>query len=230
MSFSICIPCYEMHGKGLKYLKRLMQSIFEQSKTDWEVIISDDSVNTDIKDYTLSLNDDRIKYVKNESGKKVSSANINNAIKHSTKRIIKPIFQDDFIKSKRALEDIELHVNTSERLWGATGFIHTDAEETSFFRYMFPSLNNSLLSGVNTIGCPSNIFFLRECNIFFDENLKWLMDCEFYYRLNKCSYPLFINFPLMVTRIWDESVSNEVTNDEKMEELTYVLRKHNVQS
>jgi glycosyltransferase involved in cell wall biosynthesis len=228
MKISICVPTYEMYGKGLIFLKRLIKSVLDQTHNDWELIISDDSKNTEIKEYIISINDNRIKYIKNEDNRKISSVNLNNAIKNASGEIIKPIFQDDFIYDKNCLYQISSIMSTSNRVWGSCGFVHTDEFETFFCRYMLPSINPHLLQGVNTLGCPSNIFFLKSCDQFFDEALQWLMDCEFYYRLNTLSFPVFINSPLMATRIWNDSVSNHITDEIKINESNYVKGKFNV--
>lgn len=228
MKVSICVPTYEMYGKGLNFLKRLVKSVFEQTYSDWELVISDDSKNNEIKDYINSIQDSRIKYIKNNSEKKVSSVNINNAIKNSSGLLIKPIFQDDFIYNKDCLYAIVTNITQTNRIWGSCGFVHTDEHETSISRYMIPALTPNLLFGVNTIGCPSNIFFLKSLNQLFDENLQWLMDCEFYHRLNQLSAPIFITAPLMVTRVWNDSVSNHVSEEVKINENNYIKGKYNV--
>ena len=47
--FSVCIPCYEMSGKGHKYLEHNLNQLVIQDFKNFEVIISDQSVNNKIK-------------------------------------------------------------------------------------------------------------------------------------------------------------------------------------
>jgi glycosyltransferase involved in cell wall biosynthesis len=167
----------------------------------------------------------KIKYIKNDSVKKSSSINVNNAIRHATGDIIKPIFQDDFINDPTCFEEINRAVENGAK-WGATGFVHTDEYGNNRTRFMLPYYNKNMGIGVNTIGCPSNIFFTKDCNELFDENLEWLMDCEFYYRMQKKHPMTVINKILMVTRIWGNSVSYELSEEIKQNEALYVSNKH----
>ena len=47
--FSVCIPCYEMSGKGHKYLEHNLNQLVIQDFKNFEIIISDQSVNNKIK-------------------------------------------------------------------------------------------------------------------------------------------------------------------------------------
>ena len=49
--FSICIPAY----KNIAYLKRLLKSINEQTFTDFEVIITDDSSDSSVENLLQQL-------------------------------------------------------------------------------------------------------------------------------------------------------------------------------
>ena len=62
MKVSICIPTYEANGLGVKLLKTLIDSIIIQTYPNIEIIISDHSINDEIKKYTELLNLDNLKY------------------------------------------------------------------------------------------------------------------------------------------------------------------------
>lgn len=224
---SVCIPCYDMYGKGVAYLEQLLHSIKRQNYSNYEVIVSDDSTSDKLKNVCLSFN--KIKYVKNLLYKTSSSINMNNAILNASGDIIKPMFQDDYLSDESTLSYINNRFSLNgDLVWGATGFSHTDENNTEFQQYMTPVWNNDIIKGVNTIGGPSNIFFKRNCGELFDEDLVWLMDCEFYYRLNKYSPMNVINKMCSVTRIWGDSVTHHVSEEIKKLELNYVLKKHNL--
>ena len=95
---SICIPTYEMKGKGVEHLKQLLDSLCNQTYRRFEVVISDDSKDDVIRDFLAGADYKLdIHYLKHDSDKKSASANINHAIRHAKYPIIKPIFQDDWI-------------------------------------------------------------------------------------------------------------------------------------
>ena len=101
---SICIPCYEMSGKGHKYLEHNLNQIVSQNYKNFEVIISDQSQDNKIKilckKYKEKIN---IKYFLNKDGKKQASANTNFAMKKASGQVIKIIFQDDYLYTNKAL-------------------------------------------------------------------------------------------------------------------------------
>jgi GT2 family glycosyltransferase len=81
MKMSIAIPCYEMNGRGVEMLSHSLSVLKQQTFTDFEVVVSDHSVDNDI--YNICQNQKllNIKYIRNEQKRGSSSANINNAIK-----------------------------------------------------------------------------------------------------------------------------------------------------
>jgi len=83
MKLSICIPTYEMHGRARELLKRSFDMLKKQTYKDFEVIISDNSIDDVIKNLCedptyQSLN---IKYAR--SSRMGASVNTNEAIKRA---------------------------------------------------------------------------------------------------------------------------------------------------
>ena len=79
---SICIPTYEMKGKGAEYLSYSFNVLYQQTFKDFEIIISDHSESDAIKDLCTQWNSIlNIKYIRNQYKRGNSSANTNNAIK-----------------------------------------------------------------------------------------------------------------------------------------------------
>lgn len=218
-----------MNGSGSLYLFQLLKSIKSQTYTNYEVIISDHSKNNEIEDAVSKVTSMDIKYLRYEENRGKSSCNINNAIRHSTGSIIKPMFQDDFIINRNMLTHINAAYESNLDIkWGGVGFIHIDKDNALKYDNptMIPRLNPNIVVGVNTFGCPSVCFFKKNDDILFDEELVWLMDCEFYHRLF-LSYgePHIINSYDVAVRQW-ESFTSEVSNAVKKSEDIYVKKKH----
>lgn len=226
---SICIPTWEQNGFGAKYLFKLLETIKTQTYKDFEIVISDHSVNNIILDvvnqYSHLMN---ILYVKNNQKLGNSPHNTNNAIKNSNGEIIKIMFQDDFFFSDNSLEIIVNQFNKPEVNWVVNGCNHTDSDNTSFNRFMIPKWNDLIYKGVNTISSPSVLSFRKNDNIYFDENLVMLMDCEIYYNLyKKYGLPTIITETLITNRMHQ----NQISSNYKLninDEINYVKKKYNI--
>lgn len=232
---SICIPCYEMKGNGVVYLNELMNSITAQTFKDYEIIITDHSQNDNIEQYLrqkYSGSGIKIKYTRHNYKRGNSSANVNMAIKQAKGKWIKPMFQDDVFYSSLSLEKIVRESYLSECGWSGCGFNHISSTNQIYpgpkHKPQIPIMHENLLVGKNTFGCPSILFFKNDDNLF-DEELIWLMDCDFIYSLyKKYGNPTIIKDYLVSVRIWESSVSSQVRNDETItkKEHDYVLEKY----
>jgi len=220
---SVCIPCYQMYGKGTLFLNQLLDSLCKQVFKDFEVVISDQSKDSDaIKNCFLTYSDKlNIKYIRHTGAS--ASSNMNNAIKNASYEIVKPLFQDDFLLNPYALYEASL----CQTGWGVSSFVHTNKNNSRYFRKMTPSWNDSIIKGINTIGCPSVIYFNKSTATFFDEKLEWLMDCEFYYQLYLLyGEPQISQSIHTCIRLWENSVTHHVTAATKEKEDRYIGKKH----
>ena len=179
---SVIIPVYNVE----KYLRKCLDSIINQTLKDIEIIIVNDC-STDnslqiIEEYKQK--DDRIVFVDLKQNKGVSNAR-NEGIKLSTGHYIAFIDADDFLEK-----------NYIEKL----SETEADISICSFYKeYFFKSEKNivvnmktsktkdeficDLLSFQKAAGCVwGKLFdakFLKENNLFFDDNLKLAEDAEF---------------------------------------------------
>lgn len=214
--FSICIPCYEMKGLGATYLKWSFEMLKIQTFTDFEIVVADHSIDNSIEricqDYTKYF---PITYLKNSIKRGNSSANINVAISHAKGKWLKILFQDDYLINEHSLmEHFEMLKNESNK-WFACGTEHTQNGQ-ELIRPHEPSYHSKIYLGKNTIGAPSNITFPNNENPeLFDEKLIWLMDCEFYRRLElRYGWPILSPKILIVNRIGDHQVTNTLIHDQ----------------
>lgn len=228
---SVCIPTYEMKGMGLAYLFQLLKSIKKQTYKNYEIVISDHSQNSEIEEAVSLVTTMDIKYHRYEENRGKSSCNLNNAIQHSTGDIIKPMFQDDVIVNDELFSKIAFLYETDPNVtWGGFGFVHIDKDNNAI-EYpnvpLIPRMNDNLVTGVNTFGCPSACFFKKQLpDTLFDEKLVWLMDCEFYHKLNLLfGAPTIVGDYDIAVRIW-ESFTADVSEEVKQFEDKYVKTKH----
>jgi hypothetical protein len=226
--FSIAIPTYEMHGRGVEFLEFNFKILEIQSFKDFEIIISDHSSNNDIKvlcDKWSNRLD--IKYYKNINGIGKSSTNINHAIKNSSGEWIKIIFQDDFLMDNESLEKIFYHIKHNKGTkWVVTACEHT-RDGINMFRPFYPKWNERMHLGINTFSSPSVLTIKNEDIIYFDERLVNLMDVEYYKRMyDKYGEPHYIMDISVVNRVWENSVTNTLPNDIKQRETQMMIERY----
>lgn len=234
MKISIAIPAYEYNGFGTECLEYSFTQMKEQLFEDFEVVISDQSVDYKIRDLCNSWRRKlHIKYIHN---KKTGNAaqNMTNAVSNCEGDWIKILCQDDYLaysdsmlKISKIIDEIEAVPNYKYN-WLATGYIHTP-DRKNFERYHAPQLHEHIAL-VNTIGTPSctafrNIKPMPE----FDTNLSYYYDCEYYYRFWKqYGDPFFHNDVTIVNYIWNKAYTAKVDDILIDKEETYIRTKHNL--
>ncbi len=213
---SIIVPTYEMYGRGVEFLNELMNSIDEQIFVPYEVIVTDDSEDDEIRKY-CSLNN--IQYYKHP-GPKGACRNFNYGLSKATGDIIKPMFQDDQFQSKDCLKLIsqmksEWCCLTSAHIGGRTD--HIPYAETDILE---------LAKGRNTYGSPSAVAWRNNKGTVFDESLIWLFDCDLYARMVLIyGPPEFIDAKVLI-REWEGSVTNTIGRGQiRVTELEYIIEK-----
>lgn len=212
---SITIPTYEMNGVGSFYINESLQYLEKQTFKIFEVVISDHSYNDDIKNICSKFNKLNIKYIKNEKNRGSSSANLNNAIINSKYNIIKFLMQDEYIINENALLDINNCFDDENVNWVATGFFNGDIKNK-----MIPFYNDRIIYGNNTIGSPSIVSIRKTKDLcFFNPDLIWLMDCDYYKRLfDKWGNPTIIKDAKIFINHHPNQVTNIIDNNRKEKE------------
>jgi glycosyltransferase involved in cell wall biosynthesis len=207
---SICIPTYQQANK----LLILFRSIEEQSFRDFEVIVTDDSIDNLVEELCMSEFNFSIQYHRN-SPSKGSPENWNTAISLAKGEWIKLIHHDDYFYNAKSLATF---VEESDRFpetryfYCRSSILDTNSGNqysysvdplianriSEFSAYLFPK---------NIIGSPSTTFFKREINVFYDNSLIWLVDVEYYCRILKSNSVRKIDSFLITTSISEEQLS-----------------------
>ncbi len=220
---SICIPTYEMHGKATELLTRSFNMLKKQTYKNFEIIISDNSEDDVIKN--LCKNPDyqslNIKYFQNP--RKGLAPNTNEAIKKASGQLIKILFMDDFLANENSLKDI---VDNFKGNWLVSGCGH-DKGDGKIFNIHFPIYNRNMHLGKNTIGSPSVLTIKNEDIMFFDENLSWVVDCDYYKRLyDKYGKPDILNKVNVIIGLGEHQTTNHLENKSKQREYLYIEKKY----
>lgn len=232
--FSIAIPTYEMNGYGVKFLDFSLNILNKQTFKDFEIIISDHSINNNnIKNLCDKWSNTlTIKYFKNPNNIGNSSSNINNAIKECNGKWIKFLFQDDFLYNDKSLFNLKNHIKKNKnKEWFATSSEHS-VDGYNMLNTFTPKWSRNIHLGNNTISSPSVITIKNNKikNYLFNEDLMWLMDVEYYRRMyDVYGEPCYFYDINVVNRTWENSVSNTLNDEIKNKELNYMQEKYKIE-
>lgn len=224
---SVCVPAYNQP----ELLERCLFSVADQKYKDYEVIVTDDSTNDDVRKVVLGFAEKfKLKYQKNPSPLG-SPENWNAAIAMAAGEYIKIMHHDDWFSSEESLGEFVkvLDENPASSFVfsasnactasGQTSFIHSPTQKQLNVLKESP---NHLFSG-NFIGAPSAVIYRRNKNFQYDKNLKWLVDIDFYisYLFANRNF-IYINKPLVCVAIeGGHKVTNVSANNKCVE-----LREH----
>lgn len=182
---SICIPAYNQ----TEFLQKTLESLVIQSYKNFEVVITDDSTTEEVKHlvekYTGRL---QINYHKNPISLG-SPANWNKALDLAKGDLIKFIHHDDWLSSESSLGEFADVFRTNPSIHFAfcdSEILNIGKNKTSFNVPSASFLNDlnldpRILFNDNRIGSPTATMFRRN-ELRFDENVKYVVDLEFYIR------------------------------------------------
>lgn len=211
MRFSIAIPAHDRGENGPIWMRELLESIKAQTFRDLEIVVSDQSKNDNILDVCQEYSDDfDFKYVRYQGS--VPCENINIALDECEGEIIKIMFSDDIFVNQNSLEIIDKEYKKSNCKWAFSGFCGTRDGKT-FYDERTPRWTDYMLEGRNFLSSPSVVSFLGSCKQHFDENLKLLLDTDFYHRMRwENGMPNIIEEVLVSNRDHDNRISSHQTS------------------
>lgn len=199
---SICIPAYNQ----VKYLKRTIDSVLNQTYSDYEIIITDDSPTNIVFELMQQYESTgKIQYFKNKIPLG-SPENWNEAIRLSNGEYVKIMHHDDYFADENALYEFVKMLDENPNAnfaFSATIVIDIKKELTRIHcptSRQIESLkkNPYVLFFGNFIGPPSSVIHRRNSLLTYDLNLKWVVDFDFYIRnLAINNFFVFINKPLI---------------------------------
>jgi len=182
---SICIPTYNQPD----LLKICLSSIEKQSFKDFEIIITDDSSNDQVeKLISTSTLKNKIRYFKNYPALG-SPKNWNRSIELANGEFCKIMHHDDFFTSENSLNEfIDFFEQEPELdfVFCATEIKHLKENKIFYHQINQKQIQNlksnpEILFYNNLIGSPSVVMFKKERFVPFNEDLKWLVDVDWYF-------------------------------------------------
>lgn len=216
----MAIPTSGMEN-GDFFFRRCLDSLWNQSEQDFEIVVTDNSED-DIILEICNWYRTGIRYIKNPQ--KGMAQNTNEAIRQSKGELIKILYMDDFLAHDQAIENI---IKKCKNMWLVTGCTHvsgTDEFRTNPHR---PRWSKNIHLGNNTIGSPSVLTIRNQDPLLFDENMTWLLDCDYYKRLyEKYGKPSVINDINVAIGLHKGQATHTMGEDRKLQEYEYIKKKY----
>jgi glycosyltransferase involved in cell wall biosynthesis len=145
--------------------------------------------------------------------------NTNAGIKRARGEYIKILYLDDRLAHKEALQDI---VNALDADPDA-GWLITAVDNN-----LHPYWTEDIESGNNKLGSPSALTIVNDDPLLFDENMSFLLDCDYYKRMQeKYGDPIILDDRVnVIMGIGDHQMTNILTDEDKNGEFRYLRKKY----
>jgi len=188
--FSVVVPLYNKE----KHVRATLQSVINQTFQDFEIIIVDDGSTDNGCEVVDSLNDIRIRLVRQDNAGPSKARN--RGINEATGKFIAFLDADDLWLPEKLEKHYELHTNNHKVAWSCTAYKVKAVEGYIIESIIFPQSGvlsdaiDALLDGLviltSTVVVKKEIF--RNNRLFFNEKFKRTEDVEVWYKL-ACLYP-----------------------------------------
>jgi glycosyltransferase involved in cell wall biosynthesis len=184
---SICIPAY----KQVDYLREALLSIQEQTFTDFEIVLTDDSPDNAVYDLLKEFDfKGKLNYHKN-SPALGSPANWNYGLNVAKGEYIKILHHDDFFATSDSLQKfVDLLDKNPQSDFAFSGslidllMLKTEGRNLCTDAQLKKIIAQpESLFYANKIGAPSATIIRNGNEILFDEDMKWLVDIDWYISL-----------------------------------------------
>ena len=220
MKLSIAIPTHGMKDADF-FFRRCLDSLWNQSFQDFEIVVTDNSDDNTIE-RICEWYRTGIRYKKNS--RKGMAQNTNEAIKQSKGELIKILYMDDFMAHDDALEKIIKHF---EGNWLITGCTHMKKGDSYTHQIHLPSYSPEIYRGQNTIGSPSVLTIKNKNPLLFDEEMTWLLDCDYYKRMyDLCGEPTILKDINVVIGLHPNQMTHTMGDERKLKEHNYMIQKY----
>ncbi len=214
---SVCIPTYN----GEKHIKETIESVLEQSFTDYELLIIDDASADQTPQIIRSFSDTRIKFLENDTNLGMAN-NWNRCLENAKGKYLQILCQDDCLAKSCLQKKTEAFACDKEiSLVFSSSYVMNANGKNLLERQAFRS--HKLLDGKvmahksftrrNIFGEPSNVMFKREVSQkvgLFDPRLCYSLDWDYWIRLSLAGRVYYLHDFLMFFRISNVSATSNL--------------------
>ena len=215
---SVVIPSYN-HAH---YIKRAIESVIDQTYTNWEILVVDNNSNDNTDEIVKSFNDKRIKLIKIQNCGIIASSR-NKGIKESKGEYISFLDSDDWWYSNKLELSVKALERGSELVCHAEDWINNDKifktvkygpNYKGSFRYLL-YVNNCISTSAVTVkkDCLLRVDYFVE-----DQNAVGVEDYHLWLKLANAGYKIsFIDSILGCYRVYNTSYSSNLLKQVKSE-------------
>lgn len=216
---SICIPAY----KQPEMLKRCLDSVRQQTFTDIEVIVTDDSPGDEVERLVDSYKDILPIRYKHNRPSLGTPENWNEAIRQATGKYIKLIHHDDWLATPDALQKLHDALEAapgSDFAYGRALLVYDDGKE-SLLPMNIEHLDRvrrepEYVLIVKPISTPSVTLFRNK--FMYDNRMKWMVDIDGYiHELYRNPNIVCVNEPLVKIGIHADQVTQECEDNKEVD-------------
>ena len=220
-SVSVCIPSY----CGAMHLGAAIDSVLNQSFTDFELIIIDDNSSDQTSEVVLSYQDARIRYIKNTENLG-PEGNWNKCLSVAKGKYFKLLPHDDVLAQDCLSRQVDILENDPNELialvFCARHIIDQKGKIIATRRYSSSKagvissqaiIKKSIQLGTNLLGEPGAILFrksLAETIGVFDGSISYIIDLDYWFRLLLNGDAYYMNEPLASFRVAPGSWSIDI--------------------
>ena len=208
----IIIPTYNRS----RYLKSAINSVLKQTCQEFDLYILDNCSNDNTREVVESFSSDKIKYIMNETNLGMVG-NWNRALETGSNNFLNILHDDDILEPNFVCKVLDFYEKNSEVIFlhTAVTIINNENEkikqQISNYSIIMNGLDFFILylkKGVNII-CPSVVIDRSKIpyNVYFDTDLPFTADLNFWIRISKFGTVGYINEQLLRYRRHEESAS-----------------------
>ncbi|WP_283231345.1 glycosyltransferase [Fusibacillus kribbianus] len=234
---SVCIPAYN----SAVYIKRTMESVLNQKYKNIELVVVDDCSKDDTVKIVESMDDPRIRLVKNEKNLGMTG-NWNKCLAEAKGEYIKLICADDILYEESIEKELKALLAHPEvtLVMSDTSLIDENGKRTGCFK-RYP--RSGILDGRKVakralifksfFGAPCNTMFPRssyEQVGGFDPEFPYILDFDMWLRMACLGKIYVIHEELNGFRVRNDSNTGNLINDDRKTynlEHKNLLKKHN---
>jgi len=228
---SICIPAYNRTN----FLVRLLDSIVIQTFKDFEVVVTDDSPNEDVKSICLQYQSEIPLHYHKNPVQLGTPENWNESIRKAKGEWIKIMHDDDWFSTENSLAEYVKAINhnpSAQFFFSAYQNIYEQSNREQNVHISASGLrritNNPVtLFASNLVGPPSVTLHKNSQQFWYDRKIKWVVDIDFYIRYFKETVPVFIPKTLINVGLHQDQVTTSAfrVNQIEIPENFYLLDK-----